>query len=530
MASNFSDTLNLIVAHTFDKNGIGKDGSMPWSIPEDLEHFKELTTHSGDDGNNFNIVVMGRKTWDSIPTNFKPLRGRFNVVLSNDEKYIIENNNKFADKVNIQHNLGVLFTSWDKFFNNGNNSDYKVVQSLILYRLHYDTQSSRDIKFTYHIIGGEQIYKKAIDSGLPLRIYATEIYSKLECDTFFPLVSGSVITELSEFKQSQKEGHWYRFINSIKVFSGSGGSGSSSRMIKPFYSQEQAFLALMQKILEEGQSNDDRTGVGTLSVFGEMLKYDLRDTFPLCTTKKMFVRGIFEELMFYLSGKTDNKILVEKGVHVWTQNTTKEFLDKRGLGHYEVGDLGVTYGFNFRHFGAEYKGCGFDYGSGDSSVGYDQVANVINLIKTEPASRRIIIDLWDCSTIHKAALPPCLCKYQFHVNTTKKELNLAIYLRSSDVFLANGWNTATGAILVHLLCNLEGIDLTPGELTVFIADAHLYKTHIEQVKEQISRSPFPFPKLLIKGEKKKDIMDFKYEDLSLIGYRSGAAIKAEMAV
>lgn len=527
MSSNFSDTLNLIVAHTFDKNGIGKDGNMPWSIPEDLEHFKELTTRSGDDGNNFNIVIMGRKTWDSIPAKFKPLRGRFNVVLSNDENYRNFNNLEYSTKVNIQHNLGVLFTTWDSFFNSG---EYISVQKQILFRLHYDTQSSRDVKFTYHIIGGEQIYKKAIDSGLTLKIYATEIYSKLECDTFFPQVSGSVITEVSEFKHSQKEGHWYRFITSIKVSSGGGGGGSGSRMIKPFYSQENAFLSLMKKILEEGQSNDDRTGVGTLSVFGEMLKYNLRDTFPLCTTKKMFVRGIFEELMFYLSGKTDNKILVEKGVHVWTQNTSADFLAKRGLGHYEVGDLGETYGFNFRHFGAEYKGCGYDYGTGDSSVGYDQVANVINLIKNEPASRRIIIDLWNCSTIHKAALPPCLCKYQFHVNTSKKELNLAIYLRSSDTFLASNWNACTGAIFVHLLCNLEGIDLTPGELTVFIADAHLYKTHIEQVKEQISRSPFPFPKLIVKGEKKKDIMDFKYEDLSLIGYRSGSAIKAEMAV
>ena len=521
MASNFSETLNLIVAHTFDKNGIGKDGSMPWSIPEDLEHFKELTTHSGDDGNNFNIVIMGRKTWDSIPVKFKPLRGRYNVVLSNDENYRKVNNDEYAYKINIQHNLGVFFTTWNNFFNSG---EYISVQKAILFRLHYDTQSSRDVKFTYHIIGGEQIYKKAIESGLTLRIYATEIYSKLECDTFFPLVSGAVITEVSEFKHSQKEGHWYRFITSVR-------GGDRYGIVKCFfYSQESAFLDLMSKILEQGQSNDDRTGVGTLSVFGEMLKYDLRDTFPLCTTKKMFVRGIFEELMFYLSGKTDNKILQLKNIHVWDGNTSKSFLTKRGLGHYEENDLGHTYGFNFRHFGAEYKGCGFDYGTGDSSVGYDQVANVINLIKNEPASRRIIIDLWDCSTVHKAALPPCLCKYQFHVNTSKKELNLAIYLRSSDTFLASNWNACTGAILVHLLCNLEGINLTPGELTVFIADAHLYKTHIEQVKEQISRSPFPFPKLIVKGEKKKDIMDFKYEDLSLIGYRSSAAIKAEMAV
>jgi len=290
----------------------------------------------------------------------------------------------------------------------------------------------------------------------------------------------------------------------------------------------------MRNILYSGTSNDDRTGVGTLSLFGSMLKYDLRDTFPLCTTKRMFFRAIFEELIFYLSGKTDNKILQAKGIHVWDGNTSREFLDKRGLSHYEEGDMGQTYGFNYRHFGGDYKGCNIDYGLGtDTHVGYDQVANIIHLIKNEPSSRRIIIDLWDCSTIDKAALPSCLCKYQFNVNTSKKELNLAIYLRSSDFFLANNWNSTCGALFVHLLCNMEGIDLTPGDLTVFIADAHLYKSHIEQVKLNLERQPLPFPKLLIKltnGEKKQNILDFKFEDLDLIGYKSYPNIKAEMAI
>jgi len=131
--------------------------------------------------------------------------------------------------------------------------------------------------------------------------------------------------------------------------------------------------------------------------------------------------------------------------------------------------------------------------------------------------------------VHKAALPSCLCKYQFSVNVQKKELNLAIYLRSSDYFLANNWNTCCGAIFVHLICNLEGIDLSPGELTVFIADAHLYKTHLEQVKVNLERNPFPFPKLIVK-EKKADIMDFTFQDIELLGYRSYPNIKADMAI
>ena len=285
----------------------------------------------------------------------------------------------------------------------------------------------------------------------------------------------------------------------------------------------------MNKILNEGQSNNDRTGVGTLSVFGAMLKFDLRDTFPISTTKRIFFRAIFEELMLYLSGKTDNTILQDKGIHVWDGNTSREFLDKRGLTHYPTGDMGQTYGFNMRHYGGVYTDCKTEYPPG---YGYDQLANVIHLIKNDPYSRRIIIDLWDPSTIDKAALPSCLCKYQFNVNVEKRELNLAIYLRSSDYFLANNWNTCTGALLVHMICNLEGVELTPGELTVFIADAHIYKSHIEQVKKNLARRPYPYPKLLVNGneQKKKNIMDFVWEDFELVGYKCHPGIKAEMAV
>ena len=229
--------------------------------------------------------------------------------------------------------------------------------------------------------------------------------------------------------------------------------------------------------------------------------------------------------MFYISGKTDNTILTEKNIHVWDGNTTREFLDNRGLSHYPEGDLGETYGFNFRHYGAEYKTCDENY----KGQGFDQLANVIDLIKNNPNSRRIIIDLWNSSTLHKAALPPCLCKYQFYINTNDKKLDLMIYIRSSDYFLANNWNAATGALFVHLICNLEGIDLTPGTLTVVTGDTHLYTSHVDQAKENIIRKPRPFPKLIVKN-KKQNIEDFTYEDIELIGYKPYPSIKASMAV
>jgi len=560
----FNYKLNIVVAYTFGKQGIGCNGSIPWNIPEDLKHFKDITTPKDIDSP-INIVIMGRKTWESIPDKHKPLKDRYNIILSNNSNYRdIQNTIYSESETNKIDN--VYFTSWDKFFDNG---EYQKIENLLLARTPYkfDTYTysgysgSYYNKFKYYIIGGEQIYKKTLsmceENNLSYIINATEIYPTKEqtnlcyCDTFFPKIDNPnlIITNASQIFKSNTldstvsntvSGLYYRFITYEK-----------SNMIQTFWTQEKKYLALMENILENGSSNDDRTGVGTLSIFGSMLKYDLRNTFPLCTTKRMFFRAIFEELMFYLSGKTDNKILQEKGIHVWDGNTSREFLDKRGLHHYEEGDMGQTYGFNFRHFGGEYKGCGVNYSAKEvsieqskedstiqmrenngtlvSSVGYDQVENVINLIKTEPSSRRIIIDLWDSSTIHKAALPSCLCKYQFNVNVIKKELNLAIYLRSSDYFLANNWNSSCGALFVHLICNIDGIDLTPGELTVFIADAHIYKTHIEQVKINLQRTLFPFPKLIVKN-KKKDITEFKFDDIELLGYKAHPNIKAEMAI
>jgi dihydrofolate reductase/thymidylate synthase len=535
---NYPYQLNIITAYTFGKQGIGKNGTIPWHIPEDLKYFKEITAQPRNKEDIIaNIVIMGRRTWESLPT--KPLAGRVNIVLSNNEDYCQQQNalyNSTLDK-GFDKDFDVYFTNWDKFFTS------EITKMEVKLRIHYSDPLSIGV-FKYFIIGGEQIYNRALEASSKINLYTTEVYTdacgnniNIDCDAFFPKINiinfdtkkdlkmninDFQIIEYGPFQKSSK-GHWYRFVNYSRPPNVYQMALLRDNTIFP---EETAYLTLMRRILETGQSNDDRTGVGTLSLFGEMLKFNLRDTFPISTTKRLFFRAVFEELMFYISGKTDNKILQDKGIHVWDGNTTKEFLQKRGLGHYQEGDLGQTYGFNMRHFGGEYKGCQFEYGL---DVGYDQLANLIHLLKTDPASRRLIIDLWDPASIHKAALPSCLCKYQFNVNTEKKELNLAIYLRSSDYFLANNWNTCTGAIFVHLLCNLEGIDLTPGDLTVFIADAHLYKSHLEQVKENLARTPYPFPKLLIR-EKKADITKFTFDDLQLIGYRAHPNIKAEMAV
>ena len=206
----------------------------------------------------------------------------------------------------------------------------------------------------------------------------------------------------------------------------------------------------------QGIKRGDRTGTGTLSTFAEVQKFNLRETFPMLTTKRIFFKAVFEELMLYLRGQTDNKILQAKNIRIWDGNTSREFLDKRKLYSYEEGDMGETYGFNFRHFGGEYLGCQHTYEKG--KVGFDQLQNALDLIRNNPESRRIIITLWNPATEHKAALPSCLCWYQFYVNPYEKTLSLCINIRSSDFFLANNWNVCTGALLVHLICNLEDID------------------------------------------------------------------------
>jgi dihydrofolate reductase/thymidylate synthase len=534
-STHYSGPLNLVVAYTFGKQGIGFKGALPWHIPEDMAHFKTITTSNKGFRSTFDIVVMGRKTWESIPEKFRPLKDRFNIVLSNDLEYIAAQNTKYGNIEPTEDNWksGVLMTTWNAFFRDGGHMELEM-------KLNSATSLSGDciFQYNYFIIGGAQIYNLAVESGNPLIIHATEIYGlDKECDTFFPKLEGLEIKDVSKFMQpasSKNENAfsiWFRFITYTR------GIAHTFIGRNNWQCEETPYLELMRRIIETGKSNDDRTGVGTVSLFGAMLKYQLQDTFPISTTKRIPLRMVFEELMLYISGCTDNRILQEKGIHIWDGNTSREFLDKRGLTEYREGDFGETYGFNMRHYGASYRGCDVEYPP--EGYGFDQLANAINLIKNDPYSRRIIIDLWNPATQDKAALPSCLCKYQFNVDVSKKELNLAIYLRSSDYFLANNWNTCTGALLVHMICALEGVNLTPGELTVFVADAHIYKSHVEQVRENLRREPYPFPKLVIKPqlrnnqnqtEKRQNIEDFRWEDIELIGYRSHPSIKADMAV
>lgn len=522
--------INLIVAHTFKKNsngqyGIGIKNKLPWNIKDDLINFKNITTLVPADKNvkYVNAVVMGRKTWESLPNNFKPLPNRINVVITNQDLYI--------------DNKNVLVSKWDNF-------ESKLIEYQNKQNKHNNKTNENIMIYKVFIIGGQQIYNLALTTKKIKMIYATEVYKNIQCDTFIndylsnPENNSNSNSNLNTFKIAsvskfnRTDDTFYRFMsyfNFKELFHMTNDINYNICRKGGFFwnnKEEANYLKLMQNILDNGVEREDRTGTGTISTFGNQLKFNLRDTFPISTTKRMFLRGIFEELKLYLTGKTDNKILQEKNIHIWDGNTSREFLDKRGLTHYPEGDMGETYGFNMRHYGGQYEGCDKNYGD---DVGFDQLQNVIDLIKNDPTSRRIIINLWNPATQDNAALPSCLCQYQFYVNTQSKELSLQIYIRSSDYFLANNWNTCTGALFVHMLCSMKDINLTPGDLSVIIGDTHLYKNHLEQVRENLKREPYPFPMLRV-NKQVNNITDIEFEDIELIGYRAHPRISADMAV
>lgn len=286
--------------------------------------------------------------------------------------------------------------------------------------------------------------------------------------------------------------------------------------------QEQQYLNLIKNILEHGSHKKDRTGTGTLSQFGAQMRFDLSDgKLPLLTTKKLFFRGIVEELLWIISGKTDEKILSDKGVKFWADNATRQFLDLTGLTDNREGDLGPVYPFQWRHFGAEYKSCDDDY----TGQGVDQLANAIELIKTQPESRRILVSAWNPCDLKKMALPPCHTLFQFYVDDGK--LSCQLYQRSGDVGLGVPFNIASYSLLTIMIAHITG--LVPGEFIHTLGDAHIYLDHVEPLKEQLTREPFDFPTIRIKRDI-DDIDDFTYDDFELIDYKAHKSIRMKMSV
>ncbi|MDD4604176.1 MAG: thymidylate synthase [Bacteroidales bacterium] len=261
------------------------------------------------------------------------------------------------------------------------------------------------------------------------------------------------------------------------------------------------YLDLLDHVLKNGVQKQDRTGTGTISVFGYQMRFDLREKFPLITTKKLHLRSIIYELLWFLKGSTNIKFLIDNKVTIWN-----EWADTQG-------NLGPIYGYQWR-----------SWPKPDGSH-VDQIQGVIDSIRNNPDSRRHIVSAWNVGDLDKMALPPCHLLFQFYV--ANGALSCQMYQRSCDIFLGVPFNIASYALLTKMIAQVAG--LKPGEFVHTLGDAHIYQNHIEQVKLQLSRTPFPLPEMLINPDV-VNINDFRFEDFQLIGYQSHPHIKGEIAV
>lgn len=267
----------------------------------------------------------------------------------------------------------------------------------------------------------------------------------------------------------------------------------------------QQYLDLIRRIRDEGTYKSDRTGTGTYSVFGHQMRFDLSDGFPLVTTKKLHLKSIIHELLWFIAGDTNIKYLKDNGVSIWD-----EWAD-------ENGDLGPVYGYQWRSWP--------DSKSAANGETIDQLKNVLNQIKNTPDSRRMLVSAWNVSDVDQMALPPCHCLFQFYVADGK--LSCQLYQRSADVFLGVPFNIASYALLTHMVAQACALEV--GDFVHTFGDAHLYSNHIEQADLQLAREPLPLPTLKLNSDV-NDLFDFTYDDVTIEGYVSHPHIKAPVAI
>jgi thymidylate synthase len=330
--------------------------------------------------------------------------------------------------------------------------------------------------------------------------------------------------------------------------------------------EEYQYLNLIRRILAEGEHRPDRTGTGTLSIFAHQMRFSLSKSnpdspsdsnsripiLPLLTTKRVFLRAVTTELLWFVSGCTSSKPLSDAGIHIWDGNGSRQFLDNLGFTDREEGDLGPVYGFQWRHFGAEYQDCHTDY----TGKGVDQIQEIIRKLKHNPFDRRIILSAWNVADLSRMALPPCHMFAQFYVSypdaprgeaalrsssvdngtaneakeKAKGHLSCTLYQRSCDMGLGVPFNIASYALLTHMLAH--ACDLIPGELIHSMGDAHVYLDHIDALKEQLLREPRKFPEFAVKRDDRGsgEMDGWKLEELEVKGYKPHGGIKMKMSV
>ncbi len=456
----------LIVA--VDMNyGIGYKNQLPWGKnKEELKLFREKTLGS--------TLIFGRKTFESLPH----LDSRQIICLTN-KKYYMDDHMKPDILKNSKNPEGVVVCNLDdaKFF------------------------SENEKVF---IAGGREIYKLALERPNYInRIHISVIKDAYDCDIFFDInwIKDFVIVEHIPYLTFDH--YVLERKNNCKG--------------------ERQYLELLEHILSKGALVEGRNGF-TYSTFVNHMSFDLREGFPLLTTKKMFLRGIVEELLFFLRGDSDSKILEEKGVNIWKGNTSKEFIESRRL-PYSEGVLGPMYGRQYRNYNAPYV-LNEEHKPVKSSEGIDQLANVVNLIKTDPNSRRILMTTYNPSQAEQGVLYPChSITLQFYVDG--EYLDMYCFNRSSDVFLGLPFNIASSSLMLIIISKITG--KTARNFHLSLGDTHIYQTHVEQVKEQNKRIPYKFCEIILPEINSiKDVENLEFKDFILVNYKSHKSIKAEM--
>ncbi len=480
-----------ILVCTDSEGGISKNGAIPWKIMEDYNFFRDITTNKID--NKPNIIIMGRNTFERM----KIIKNNINIIISTTLTNMADISCTPTERVYI----------------------FKTIEEAINFI------STIEIYNEIYVCGGKKIYDYFIDRGTNgnTNLLWTCLDRSYSCDNkininglYNLLLSHRYFPNLYECDD---------ILNDFTV---------TAKFYRQEYHmtnlEEQSYLNLMNSIITKGTYTKCRNG-HTYSKFGDILRFNLK-SFPLLTTKKIFFKGIFEELMYFIKGDTNTKHLLEKDVRIWEKNTTKEFIDKCNL-PYEEYDMGPMYGFQLRHFNAKYYGMEESY----DGKGFDQLDYVLNELKTNPASRRILMTTYNPAQAGEGVLFPCHgISIQFnteHINNNLYKINISQNQRSCDYFLGVPFNIASYALLNYMICHVLNNDplcefmYEPGELVMFLGDHHIYKEHLVQARRQIMRVPRKFPKLSFRRNV-TNIEDFMLEDIEITGYESYPGIPAEM--
>jgi dihydrofolate reductase/thymidylate synthase len=492
-----------MVVCTDVNNGIAKNGKIPWSNKYELNFFKNLTTNTCNPTILKNAVIMGRKTADTLNA---PLSNRINCVITRNLNYKMPNsNNSNEDCLNF-------------------NSIEKCLDEL---------QSNDNINNIF-LIGGNDIYNWGLSNSNKISaIYKSTILGdSYHCNLFF---DNKFLLNHDFVLYTNSTPNLFN-VNIININDNNGFCVNT--YVKRENIEEKNYLNIMANLIK----CDKRTtrNANTYSNFSNYLEFDLQKSFPLLTTKKMAIKSIFEELKFFLLGETNNQLLLNKNVHIWDANTTTDFINKCNL-PYNEHDMGPMYGFQWRHFNAPYDNCNSDY----TNKGVDQLLDVINLIKTDPFSRRILMTSYNPEQAKLGVLYPCHgISIQFYVREYNNHflLDFLMHQRSADWFLGVPFNISSYALLVHFICNhinftskIHNKEIFPGKLNIIFGDTHIYDDHLYSVKLQLQREPFLFPKLNINynicnfnktGEGSIGEIEFKH--INFTNYKSYDSIKAKM--